>query len=191
MQSAPPARATHPAPRARQALTDFTLMADAPTPGQLDPNWDASKAFMGTSNWNSVCRCGDETARTTARAGSAARTLFVSSTAATRRTCSSSTRRAAPPKGSRSRPFSKLLERWVSRRLRAAWRSYRSSPLTLRRAPSCLSRPPRASRCEPRRRSRQNLAVALPRREPQSPATRSGRTTYSRAVFESSQRLYT
>jgi len=35
MQSAPPARATHPAPRARQALTDFTLMADAPTPGQL------------------------------------------------------------------------------------------------------------------------------------------------------------
>ena len=76
MQSAPPARATHPAPRARQALTDFTLMADAPTPGQLDPNWDASKAFMGTSNWHSVCWCCDETARTTARAGSAARTLF-------------------------------------------------------------------------------------------------------------------
>ena len=84
MQSAPPARATHPAPRARQALTDLTLMADAPTPAQLDPNWDASKAIMGTSCRVSVCRCGDETARTTARAESAARTLFVNSTAATR-----------------------------------------------------------------------------------------------------------
>ena len=40
MQSAPPARATHPAPRARQALTDLTLMADAPTPAQLAPERD-------------------------------------------------------------------------------------------------------------------------------------------------------
>ena len=129
MQSAPPARATQPAPRARQALTDFTLMADAPTPAQLDPNWDASKAIMGTSCRLSVCRCGDETARTTARAGSAARTLFCEFDGSD--TCSSSTRRAAPPKVGRSRPFTKLLERWVSRRLRAALRSYRSSPLTL------------------------------------------------------------